>query len=151
MPNTVNPIPTGFHSLTVHLNVDGAAAYMDFLQKAFGAVEINRSPGPGGKLMHVLAKVGDSMMMFADDFSQEFHMPPFVKGNLPVVLNLYVQDADATFAQAVAAGCEVKMPLADQFWGDRYGHVRDPFGFVWAISSRKEDLTPQQMQERAAK
>jgi PhnB protein len=149
MPNTVNPIPTGFHSLTVHLNVDGAAAYMDFLQKAFGAVEINRSPGPGGKLMHVLAKVGDSMMMFADDFSQEFHMPPFVKGNLPVVLNLYVQDADATFAQAVAAGCEVKMPLADQFWGDRTGCLEDPFGHRWWLAQHIEDLTPEDLQKRS--
>jgi PhnB protein len=78
-------------------------------------------------------------------------MPPFVRGNLPVVFNLYVPDADATWAQAVAAGAEVVMPIADQFWGDRYGHVRDPFGFVWAIASRKEDLTPEQMQERAAK
>ena len=77
-------------------------------------------------------------------------MPPFVRGNLPVVLNLYVQDADATWAQALAAGCEVVMPLADQFWGDRYGHLRDPFGFVWAISSRQEELTPEQMQQRAA-
>lgn len=151
MADNVSPIPPGFHSVTVHLNVDGAAAYMDFLKRAFGAVEINRSPGPGGKLMHVLAKVGDSMMMFADDFSQEFHMPPFVKGNLPFVLNLYVPDADAVWKQAVEAGCEVKMPLSDQFWGDRYGHVRDPFGFVWAIASRREELTREQMQERAAK
>lgn len=151
MSTTVSPIPPGFHSVTVHVNVNGAAAYMDFLKNAFGAVEIHRSPGPGGKLMHVLAKIGDSMMMFADDFCQDFGMPPFVRGNLPVVLNLYVTDADAAFAQAVAAGAEVVMPLADQFWGDRYGHVRDPFGFVWAIASRKEELTPEQMQERAAK
>lgn len=151
MPNTVSPIPPGFHAITVHLNVNGAAKYSDFLKNAFQAEEIRRSPGPGGKLMHVLVKIGDSMMMFADDFCEEFHMPPHVRGNLPVVLNLYVEDADATWAQAVAAGCEVLMPLADQFWGDRYGHVRDPFGFVWAISSRKEELTPEQMQERAAK
>jgi len=113
MSNTVSPIPPGFHAITVHLNVDGAAKYSDFLQQAFQAQEIRRSPGPGGKLMHVLVKVGDSMMMFADDFSQEFHMPPCVRGNLPVVLNLYVADADATWAQAVAAGCEVLMPLSD--------------------------------------
>jgi len=96
-------------------------------------------------------KIGDSMIMFADDFSQEFNMPPFVQGNLPFVLNLYVPDADATWAQALAAGCEVKHPIADQFWGDRYGHVKDPFGFVWAIASRKEELTPDQMRERASK
>ena len=99
--------------------------------------------------MHVQARIGDSTIMFADDFSTEFGMPPFVKGNLPMVLNHYVPDADATWAQAVAAGCEVVMPLADQFWGDRYGHLRDPFGFVWAIATHLEDLTPEQMRERA--
>jgi uncharacterized glyoxalase superfamily protein PhnB len=151
MPTPASPIPAGFHSLTPHLNVDGAARYADFLKRAFDAVEINRSPGPGGKLMHVLMRVGDSMLMFADDFTEEFHMPPFVRGNLPLVLNLYVADADIAWEKAVAAGCEVVMPLSDQFWGDRYGHVRDPFGIVWAIASRKEDLTPQEMQERAAK
>ncbi len=151
MSKPASPIPPGFHTITAHLSVDGAAKFIDFLKAAFGAEEIRRSPGPGGKLMHAQVKVGDSMLMLADDFTEEFHMPPMVRGNLPVVLNLYVQDADATWAQALAAGCEVRMPISDQFWGDRYGHVRDPFGFVWAISSRKEDLTPEEMQERAAK
>src|SRR5689334_17452522 len=135
MPNKVRPIPPGLHARTVHLNVHGAAKYSEFLHKASQAHEIRRSPRPGGQLLHVLMTVGDSMMTFADDFSEEFHMPPFVRGNLPVVLNLYVADADATWARALAAGCEVRMRLSDQFWGDRYGHVRDPFGFVWAIAS----------------
>jgi PhnB protein len=151
MPNKVTPIPPGFHSVTVHLNVKGAAAYIDFLKKAFNAVEMHRSPGPGGKLMHATVQIGDSMVMFADDFSEEFHMPPFVTGNLPFVINLYVPDADAAWAQALAAGCEVKFPLANQFWGDRYGQVRDPFGFTWAISTRIEEVTSQEMQERSAK
>jgi uncharacterized glyoxalase superfamily protein PhnB len=151
MSKAANPIPPGFHSLTVHLVVDGAAAYAEFLKKAFSAVEIARSPGPAGKLMHVEMKVGDSVIMFADDFSSEFKMPPVVRGNLPFHLHLYVPDADATFAQAVAAGCQAKMPLADQFWGDRYGHVLDPFGFAWAIATRKEDLTPGEMRDRMAK
>ena len=151
MSTSVNPIPAGFHSLTVHLNVEGAAAYIDFLKNAFGAVEIARSPGPGGKLMHALVRIGDSMLMLNDDFSAEFHIPPVVRGSLPLHLNLYVPDADATFAQAIAAGCQVTMPISDQFWGDRYGHVRDPFGFNWAIATRKENLTPEQTQERAAK
>jgi uncharacterized glyoxalase superfamily protein PhnB len=151
MSKSISPIPPGFNTITAHLNVNGAEAYADFLKRAFNATEVNRSPGPGGKLMHVLMRIGDSMIMFADDFSQEFNMPPFVQGNFPFVLNLYVPDADATWAQALAAGCEVKFPISDQFWGDRYGHVKDPFGFVWAIASRKEELTPEQMQERAAK
>jgi PhnB protein len=151
MANTVTPIPPGFHALTPHLTVKGAAAYIDFLKKAFQATEINRSPGPGGKLMHVLMRVGDSMLMFSDDFSAEFHMPPLAEGRLPFVIHLYVQDADATWADALAAGAQVVMPISDQFWGDRYGHVKDPAGLVWAISSRKEELTPAQVQERAAK
>jgi PhnB protein len=151
MAKPANPIPPGFHSLTVHLAVNRAAEYIDFLKRAFSAVEIARSPGPGGKLMHALMRIGDSVIMFADDFGAEFGMPPLAQGRLPFHLNLYVPDADAAFQQAVAAGCEVTMPLADQFWGDRYGHVRDPFGFQWAIATRKEELTPEEMQERAAK
>src|SRR5262249_27781045 len=111
MSKPTNPIPPGFNTITAHLNVNGAARYVEFLKGAFNAVEINRSPGPGGKLMHVLMRIGDSMIMFADDFSEEFHMPPFVEGNFPFVLNLYVPDADATWAQALTAGCEVKVPI----------------------------------------
>src|SRR5579871_1105592 len=88
MSNSVNPIPPGFHSLTTHLSVEGAAAYIDFLKNAFSAVEISRSPGPGGKVMHAQLKIGDSMIMLADDFSQEFGMPPHVRGNLPFHLHL---------------------------------------------------------------
>ncbi len=101
--------------------------------------------------MHATVKVGDSMLMFADDFGPEMNLPPLAQGRLPFLLHLYVPDADATWAQALAAGCEVVYPIQDQFWGDRYGHVKDPFGFVWAISTRKEELTREQMQERATK
>jgi uncharacterized glyoxalase superfamily protein PhnB len=151
MPNEVAPIPPGFHSVTAHLLVDGAAAYIDFLKRAFNAEEVRRSPGPGGKLMHATVKIGDSMLMLADDFTQEFHMPPMVKGNLPVVLNLYVEDANAAWAQALAAGAQVRFPMADQFWGDRYGQVTDPFGFHWAISQQIEVVSPEEAQERFAK
>jgi PhnB protein len=151
MSTSVNPIPPGFHSLSAHLNIDGAAKYIDFLKKAFGAVEVSRAPGPNGKLMHAQLRIGDSMLMLHDDMSAECGAPPVVRGNLPLTLHLYVPDADATFNQAVAAGCEVSMPIADQFWGDRYGHVRDPFGFNWAVATHKEDLTPAQIQDRMAK
>jgi PhnB protein len=151
MPKPANPIPPGFHSLTVHLVPNDAAAFADFLKRAFSAVEITRSPGPGGKLMHVEMRVGDTIVMFADDMGAECGMPPLAQGRHPFHLQLYVPDADATWAQAVGAGCEVTMPISDMFWGDRYGHVRDPFGFNWAIATRKEDLTPAEMQERAAK
>lgn len=151
MPNEVTPIPPGFHSLTIHLSVQGAAEYMDFLKRAFGAEELQRSASPGGKLLHARVRIGDSILMFADDFTEEFRLPPLVRGNLPFVINLYVADANATFEKAVAAGCQVRMPLADQFWGDRYGHLADPFGFTWAIAQRIEELTPEQMHARSAK
>lgn len=151
MSTSVNPIPEGFHSLSLHVTVNGAAAYIDFLKRAFDAVEISRSPGPGGKLMHALMRIGDSPLMLNDDFGAEWGLPPLAQGRMPFTINLYVPDADAIFAKAVEAGCQVVMPIEDQFWGDRYGHVVDPFGVRWAIATRKEVLTPAQIQERAAK
>jgi len=151
MPKSANPVPPGFHTLTPHLNVANAAAFIDFLKAAFGAVELSRAAGPGGKIMHALMRVGDSPLMLADDFGAEMNLPPMAQGRLPLVLNLYVPDADALWAQAVAAGCQVTFPLADQFWGDRYGQLCDPFGFVWAIATHLEDPTPAELQERQAK
>lgn len=150
MPKPADPIPTGFHTITPHLNVEGAAKYLDFLKAAFGAVELGRAPGPGGKLMHALVRIGDSMLMLADNFP-EFGSPAYGPSPWPVTMNLYVTDADETFDQAVSAGCQVVMPLADQFWGDRYGFVRDPFGFNWAIATRKEELTREEIEERQKK
>ena len=150
MPKPANPIPPGFHSLTVHLVPNDAAAFAEFLKRAFSAVEIARSPGSEGKLMHVEMRIGDTVLMFADDFGGQCGMPPLAQGRHPFHLQLYVPDADAVWAQAVGAGCEVTMPISDAFWGDRYGHVRDPFGFTWAIATRKEELTPEEIRERAA-
>ena len=151
MSKATSHIPPGLHSLGVHLGVKGAAAYIDFLKNVFDAVEINRAPGPGVKLMHVQMKIGDSMIMFADDFCEEFGMPPLVQGNLPVAITAYVPDVDATWAKALAAGCTVRVPLTDQFWGDRYGQLYDPWGFTWALGTHKEDLTPAEIGERQAK
>ncbi len=150
MTKATNPIPEGFRTLTPHLTVTGAANYIDFLKRAFNAVEVSRSPGPGAKLMHAHVHIGDSDLMFNDPFP-EFGSPAIAEGNWPLVLHLYVPDVDATFAQAVAAGCKATMPLADQFWGDRYGLVKDPFGFNWAIATHIEDPTPAEIQEREAK
>jgi PhnB protein len=147
MAKATSPIPPGFHSLTPHLSVDGAAKYITFLEQAFGATEARSSPAPNGKLMHAQVKIGDSILMFADRFP-EMGGPPIAEGHWPVVLNLYVPDADASWARALKAGCQVVFPLADQFWGDRYGQVKDPFGFVWAISTHQEDLTPAEMQAK---
>jgi PhnB protein len=150
MAKTVDPIPSGFHTLTPHLIVEGAAKYIDFLKNAFGATVVNRADGPGGKLMHAAIKVGDSMLMLADHFP-EFGTPPIAQGYWPVILHLYVPDADKAFEKAVAAGCQVTFPLADQFWGARYGQVKDPFGFTWSIATHKEDLTPEEVKARQAK
>lgn len=150
MPKPASPIPEGFHTITPHLTARGAAEYIDFLKRAFNAVELSRSPGPGGKLMHASVRIGDSILMLHDHFP-EFGNPPIAEGAWPLALNLYVPDADVVWAQALAAGCQVVFPLADQFWGDRYGQVRDPLGFVWAIATHKEELTPEEMKERQTK
>jgi uncharacterized glyoxalase superfamily protein PhnB len=151
MAKAASYVPAGLHSITAHLNVQGAAEYIDFLKRAFNAVEIARSPGPGGKLMHAEMRIGDSTIMLADDFSAEFGLPPLAQGRLPLIMHLYVPDADASYAQAVAAGAKSTMPLADQFWGDRYGQIVDPCGLTWAIATRKEDLTGAEIAERQKK
>ena len=143
----VTPVPEGMHTLTPHLTVKEAADYIDFLKRAFGAVELHRSPAPGGKLMHASIRIGDSVVML-NDHMPEFGSPPIAEGMWPIALHLYVPDVDAAFAQATGAGCKVTMPLADQFWGDRYGQLEDPFGFRWSIATRIEELTPEQRMDR---
>jgi uncharacterized glyoxalase superfamily protein PhnB len=152
MPTTANPIPAGCHTLTMQLTLKkSAAAYIEFLKLAFNAVEVRRSPGPNGRLMHAEVRIGDSILMLNDDFSAEFGLEPLAEGKSPLYIHHYSADADAAWKQAIEARCEVTMPISDQFWGDRYGHLRDPFGFSWAIAARKEELTPEQIEERATK
>ena len=147
MAETLNPIPEGMHAITPHLTVDGAADYIEFLKRAFGAEELHRSAMPGGKIMHATLRIGDSLLMLNDHFP-EFGAKPISPAPWPFVLHIQVADADAMFAQATAAGCTVTMPLADQFWGDRYGQVRDPQGFGWSIATRKEIVSPEEMMRR---
>src|SRR5262245_65531348 len=116
MAKAKRPIPENFRTLTPHLVVKGAASYIDFLKRAFSAVELSRSPGPGGKLMHADVRIGDCILML-NDYFPEFGGPPISEGHWPVTLHLFVPDADAVFAQAAEAGCQVTMHLADQFWG----------------------------------
>jgi PhnB protein len=151
MAKATSPIPAGYHSLSPHLIITaGAAKYIEFLTKAFGAKEVIRNAGPGGKLFHAQVKIGDSSLSLADHFP-EMGSQPIVEGNWPLVLTIYVPDCDATWATAVAAGCKEKFPLKDQFWGDRYGQVQDPFGFTWAIATHTEDLTMEEIGARQAK
>ena len=147
----VKRVPEGYHRVTPHLTVRNGPAMIEFYKKAFGAVEIHRAAGPDGKsIMHAMIKIGDSIVFLNDEFPDMGALGPQGK-TTPVTLHLYVEDADKQFQQALAAGAEVVMPIADQFWGDRYGIVRDPSGHNWSIGHHAEDLTPQQMQERMAK
>ena len=146
----VKPIPDGYHSVTPYLIVSGAAADIDFYKRAFGATELLRMPGPGGKVMHAEIKVGDSPIMLADEVPEMGHRGPQALGGTPVSIMLYGQDADNVFNQAVAAGAKVMRPLQDQFYGDRSGTITDPYGHVWTIGTHKEDLTPDEIDRRFA-
>jgi len=150
MAKAQRPVPEGFRTLTLQLTVAGAAKYIDFLTRAFGAVEVGRAPGPDGRLIHALIRVGDAVLMLHDDFPEYCGGTPIAQGRWPLTLQLYVPDADAAFARAVDAGCQVLMPPSGQFWGDRYAQVKDPFGFTWAIATRMEDLTPEELRARQA-
>ncbi len=146
------PIPDGFRTITPHLVIDGAVKALDFYKKAFGAEEILRMPSPDGtKLMHAEIKIGDSVLMLADDFPEFSGAPrnPKKLGESSVTIHLFVPDCDAAFKRAVDAGAKVTMPLQDMFWGDRYGSVKDPFGHNWSIATHKEDLTPEQIGKAA--
>ena len=149
---TKHAIPPGFHTLTPHLEVRGAARAIEFYKAAFGAREVFRSVGPDGRLiMHAQLQIGDSMLLVHDEFAEGGGESPDSLEGSAVTLHLYVEDADAAFTRAVKAGATVEMPLGDMFWGDRYGQVKDPFGHRWSIGHKIEDLTPTQMRERAAK
>ena len=147
---TVQAVPDGYHTVTPYLIINGAAQAIEFYKQAFGAEETMRMPGPGGAIMHAEIKIGDSFVMLSDEFPDYGALSPQGLNGSPVTLSLYVEDADATFERAVAAGATVRMPLGDQFWGDRYGQVVDPFGHIWAVATHKEDVTPEEMATRAA-
>ncbi len=149
MKPKVKPIPEGSHTLTPHLVIKGAAQAMEFYKKAFGAVEVCRMPMPDGAIMHAAMRIGDSEFMLVDEFPEMGCRGPLSLGGTPVTVHMYVEDADAVFNQAVAAGASVRMPLADMFWGDRYGKLADPFGHEWSIATHLEDLTPEQIGQRA--
>ncbi|MEP6874038.1 MAG: VOC family protein [Burkholderiales bacterium] len=147
----IRPIPDGMHSLTPHLICAGAAAAIEFYKAAFGAVEVVRMPGPDGRLMHASVRIGDSALMLVDEMPEYGALGPRSLKGSPVTIHLYVTDVDAAVAQAVAAGAKVTMPVADMFWGDRYGQLEDPFGHRWSVATHTRDLTPAQIQEGMAK
>ncbi|MES3020734.1 MAG: VOC family protein [Pseudomonadota bacterium] len=146
MSTNVKPIPEGMNSLTPHIVCAGAEAAMDFYIKAFGAVDSGRMKGPDGKLMHGQLRIGDSHLMLVDENPEWNMLGPLALKGTPVTLHLYVENADASFERAVAAGCAATMPLADMFWGDRYGMVTDPYGHMWAIATHTRDVAREDMQ-----
>lgn len=145
----VRAIPEGMHSLIPHLICRGAAEALDFYVRAFGAIELVRLPGPDGRLMHATLRVGDANLMLVDEMPEWGALGPLALGGTPVTLHLYVDDVDASFQRAVAAGATPKMPPADMFWGDRYGQVIDPYGHRWSIATHVRDVPPEQMLEAA--
>jgi PhnB protein len=146
----VKPVPEGYHTVTPYLIVKGAAKALEYYQKAFGATEVLRLADPSGKVMHAEIKIGDSIVMLADEFPEMGAKSPQSLGGSPVGLCIYVPDVDARFKQAIAAGAKEERPVKDQFYGDRSGTLRDPFGHQWTIATHKEDLTPEEIGKRAA-
>jgi PhnB protein len=146
----VKAIPDGYHSMTPYLIVDGAAKAIEFYTKVFGATELLRLPGAGGKLSHAEIKIGDSVLMMADEMPEMGHRGPKSLGGSPVSILLYVEQVDRTFENAIAAGAIVERAVQDQFYGDRSGTVTDPFGYKWTISTHVEDVPPEEMQKRMA-
>ena len=150
MANRVSPVPEGYHTVTPYLIVDGGAAAIDYYKRAFGAEELVRMPGPGGKVMHAEIQIGDSRIMLADEFPEMSFLSPQTVGGSAVMIHLYVEDVDTTANRAVGAGAKVTRPIADQFYGDRGGQIEDPFGHKWYVATHKEDLSPEEIGKRAA-
>ena len=148
MAKAAKPVPAGYHTLTPSLTLDDAAKTIEWYKQALGAEEIGRSVGPDGKITHAEIKIGDSRVMMNDVMMGGRGPNSF--GGSPASLWLYVEDSDALFNRAVAAGATVQMPLDNQFWGDRAGAVADPAGYTWWIATRKEDMTHEEMEQRAA-
>ena len=149
MPDPVSPIPEGYHSVTPYLIIRGAAKALAFYKLAFGAIEKFRMEAPDGRISHAEVLIGDSTLMLADEHSEIGAKSPESWGGSPVSLMLYVGNVDQVFAQAVEAGASVERPLADQFYGDRTGGLKDPFGHTWYVATHIEDVSPEEMARRA--
>lgn len=142
------PVPDGFHTITPYITVRDAVKAIEFYKQAFGAKEVMRMPGPGGKLMHAEILIGNSHVMLSDEFPEMGAHSPAALNGTPVSLHMYVPDCDKTFNQAVAAGATALRPPADMFWGSRFGLVQDPFGHKWSVSTHLEDLTTEEIMRR---
>ena len=143
--------PEGYHSVTPYLIVKDAKQALEFYAKAFGATELLRLADPGGGIMHCEFQIGDSKIMMAGEYPGMGALSPQTIGGTPVSFCIYVENCDEMFKQAIAAGGKEKRPVTDQFYGDRSGTLEDPFGHTWTVATHKEDFTPEQIEERAAK
>lgn len=147
----VKPIPDGYHAVTPYLIVDDAKRALDFYKQALDAVEVMRMPGPDGKIGHAEIRIGDSVVMLADEAPAMGARSPRTIGGSPITLMVYLEDVDAQVAKAVAAGATLTRPVANQFYGDRTGGIDDPFGHHWYLATHVEDVPPDEMAKRAAK
>lgn len=148
--NAVQPIPDDYPRVTPYLHVKGASDAIGFYKDVFGASERGRMGGPNGTVMHAEIEIGESLIMVADEFPDMDAYAPGHFGGSPVSIHVYVQDADATFAAALAAGATSLNEVADQFYGDRTGTFQDPWGHKWHVSSRFEDVSPEELEQRMA-
>lgn len=146
VPMPVQPIPKGYHTLTPFVTVRDAARAIEFYKQAFGAKEKGAMKAPDGKVMHAELIIGDSIIMLADEFPEFGSLSPQTSGGAGMGLHIYVEDVDAAFDRAVKAGAMVEMPVADMFWGDRYGKLRDPFGHTWSIGTHVADLSSDEIE-----
>jgi PhnB protein len=143
------PIPDGYHTVTPYIPVDGAADAIEYYKRAFGAKERMRMNGPDGSIAHAEIEIGDSLVIVSDPFPQSTVKSPRSLGGTSASIFLYVKDVDAVVKQAVDAGAEIVMEPQDQFWGDRFGTITDPFGHTWSVATHIEDVPPEEMAKRA--
>ena len=141
------PIPEGYHTLTPSLTVRDAARAIEFYKRAFGAVEKGVMKGPDGKVMHAELRIGDSLVMLADEFPQFGSLSPLSIGGTGTGLHIYVEDVDSAFDRAIGAGAVVEMPVAEMFWGDRFGKLVDPFGHKWSMATHTRDMSMEEIEE----
>ncbi|MGZ8241558.1 MAG: VOC family protein [Methylobacter sp.] len=149
MTNAIKFIPEGYHTATPYLVITNAAKAIEFYKQAFGATELMRLEGPGDKIVHAEIRIGDSSIMLADEYPDFNALSPQTIGGSAVSIMLYVEDVDEVVDRAVAAGARLIMPVKDQFYGDRSGKIIDPFGHHWMIATHKEDVSPEEIRQRA--
>lgn len=142
---SAKPVPDGYHTLTPFLTVRDAARAIEFYKNAFGAIDRGAAKGPDGKIMHAELMIGDSIIMLSDEYPEFGALSPLSSGGAGMGLHIYIDGVDAAFDRAVKAGAQVTMPVSDQFWGDRYGKLKDPFGHVWSIATHTKDMSEEEM------